>query len=418
MMLHFRHVWVVIASVAMAAAQMGEMPIEDESGLPMPTLMAGSPMGPMLNSPLGLGRRQAADTECESGKSPCWAIGVKGCCPNNQYCYINKTGGAQCCDNNSDCRNNNNCYDNALNAYQCVISSEKKNGNPNASDILIAYMDDSVVQEGAPHHPPSNARGNSCIPTVNKATINTASPSPTGCSTGSSSCAAAQGGGCCPNGMACTITANTPYCAGLNGPTATQSRGGQTVAIKSGASGAPTGTGLTPTQLPNGGLSSGAKAGIGVGVVLGVLLVLGLIAWFILRRRRKARLQQQQLDHRLGAGVATQGDPPLASQVSSPGGGSVRADYFSQPGTQATPAITFNEAAQASGLTTFINPSRTAVPLTPQSPGDIVTPVEIAESYQPKSLAGKLEDDQPDSEKDLKTSTEAINSGKGPVELL
>lgn len=47
-----------------------------------------------------------------------------------------------------------------------------------------------------------------------------------------------------------------------------------------------------------GGLSTGAKAGIGVGAALGVLLIIGLIAFFLLRRRRQKK--------ELGSGYKTQ----------------------------------------------------------------------------------------------------------------
>ena len=53
-------------------------------------------------------------------------------------------------------------------------------------------------------------------------------------------------------------------------------------------SGAATTTTGSSTAKPvaSSGLSTGAKAGIGVGVALGALLVLGLLAWFLMRRRR------------------------------------------------------------------------------------------------------------------------------------
>lgn len=49
--------------------------------------------------------------------------------------------------------------------------------------------------------------------------------------------------------------------------------------------GSSSGTTSTTTPVPSGGLSTGAKAGIGVGAALGALLVLGLLAWYLMRRR-------------------------------------------------------------------------------------------------------------------------------------
>jgi hypothetical protein len=42
---------------------------------------------------------------------------------------------------------------------------------------------------------------------------------------------------------------------------------------------------MSPTATPNE-LSTGAKAGIGVGAAIGTLTVIGILAWFILRYRR------------------------------------------------------------------------------------------------------------------------------------
>lgn len=59
----------------------------------------------------------------------------------------------------------------------------------------------------------------------------------------------------------------------------------------------------TPTSISSGnksknGLSTGAKAGIGVGAALGALLIIGLLVFFLLRRRRQKK--------ELGSGYKTQ----------------------------------------------------------------------------------------------------------------
>ena len=46
---------------------------------------------------------------------------------------------------------------------------------------------------------------------------------------------------------------------------------------------------LRPHQVTKNGLSTGAKAGIGIGAALGALAILGLIAWMALRMRRRRR---------------------------------------------------------------------------------------------------------------------------------
>ncbi|KAL9051727.1 MAG: hypothetical protein Q9162_005829 [Coniocarpon cinnabarinum] len=50
----------------------------------------------------------------------------------------------------------------------------------------------------------------------------------------------------------------------------------------------------SPTDNQDSGLSTGAKAGIGVGVALGVLLLLGAIVAFFLRKQRKAKLAREK----------------------------------------------------------------------------------------------------------------------------
>lgn len=57
---------------------------------------------------------------------------------------------------------------------------------------------------------------------------------------------------------------------------------------------------VSRTHASDGGLSSGAKAGIGVGVVLAVIALIGIAAFFFLRRRRgrRERLNQNaSIDH-------------------------------------------------------------------------------------------------------------------------
>jgi hypothetical protein len=92
-------------------------------------------------------------------------------------------------------------------------------------------------------------------------------------------------------------------------------------------SGFPQETGVYPpdeTDGSNGGLSTGAKAGIGVGVSLGVLLIAGIVGFFLWRRRKQrlAAAQGQQQPYvpppggmsELGAGGFPKGPAELSSQ--------------------------------------------------------------------------------------------------------
>ena len=205
--------------------------------------------------------------------------------------------------------------------------------------------------------------GNSCSSTINTATVNTVSASPTGCTTGQFSCQPGAGGGCCNIGQTCTAIASQLLCVSGS-------------STSTNTAGLPTATGPTsPSGGSNGGLSSGAKAGIGVGVTLAALLIFGgLIAWFVVARRRRQR--------ELAAKEQTPADGGAEmSNVSSPGAGSTGPDYF---GAQPQPGpYTLNHAASASGMASYGPYSasqRGAVPISPQSPRDITTPVEIAGS--------------------------------------
>ena len=119
------------------------------------------------------------------------------------------------------------------------------------------------------------------------------------------------------------------------------------------------------------GLSTGAKAGIAVGLAGGVLLILGVLLCFcVLKRRRMGRDEGQ------GQG---QSEQPVMSQVSNSqagagGGGGKRqaSDYFG-------PTASVGPYTETHSPTSPISPHSlsSGVPLHPQSPGDIAVPVEI-----------------------------------------
>jgi hypothetical protein len=122
--------------------------------------------------------------------------------------------------------------------------------------------------------------------------------------------------------------------------------------------------GILETSVPqsSGGLSTGAKAGIGAGLGVAALVVICLVLWFCVLHRRQARLSQ-----------ASGSQEPAMSQVSgsaAPKPPSQQADYFG-PAAVAGPFTsdpTSPVTSPGSGI---------GVPLSPQSPGDIQVPVEI-----------------------------------------
>ncbi|KAI9719230.1 MAG: hypothetical protein M1812_003560 [Candelaria pacifica] len=222
-----------------------------------------------------------------------------------------------------------------------------------------------------------------CISTINPATVNTVSATPTGCLSGQFTCPADSGGGCCGNGQTCTALASKLYCVGGGGGTGARETGG--AAPTTGTASVAKSTSASTNDSGGGGLSSGAKAGIGVGVSLGVILIAGLLAWFILGQRRRGH-----------EATASDSRPPMSSVSSGYGHGnaptqasppnSSGADYFSTSPQHGQ--YSHSQAAGAAGMGAYTpggyTPSgRGAVPVSPQGPNDIATPVEIAESAVP-----------------------------------
>jgi len=88
-------------------------------------------------------------------------------------------------------------------------------------------------------------------------------------------------GGCCPNDYACTDISGTYGCASVSGNSAFFGSASPTTGVASTSSGNAT----APVQASSGGLSTGAKAGIGVGAAIGFLALLGIL--FLLNKRSR-----------------------------------------------------------------------------------------------------------------------------------
>ncbi|KAI9682156.1 MAG: hypothetical protein M1817_000210 [Caeruleum heppii] len=168
------------------------------------------------------------------------------------------------------------------------------------------------------------------------------------------------------------------FCLAGSGGAFTTRPGGTTVTGPvTNSAGIVTLSGSAATGTGNAGLSGGAKAGIGVGTTLGIVLLLCLIAGFwLLRRRHHHR-------HDGTARSSSQARDPATSQVPSPAPLSAGTDYFAseaQPGP-----FTHSDAAQASGMTPAYGTvgNRGAVPVRPEGPGDITSPVEMGQTGMP-----------------------------------
>jgi hypothetical protein len=181
-----------------------------------------------------------------------------------------------------------------------------------------------------------------------------------GCTTSQIGC---SGGGCCNVGFSCTEVSNTGYCAP--------------------ATVAPTASGISETS-PSG-LSQGAKAGIGAGVAIGACLIIGVLTYFCIRRRRAEQSRRaSSVGERTARGPVSAFSPGAsgavpqmsenASDLASRGGGprGLTTDYFGPAAVEGP----FTETARDASRGTTPNIDR-GVPLDPQHPDHIQAPVEI-----------------------------------------
>ena len=187
--------------------------------------------------------------------------------------------------------------------------------------------------------------GGGCAETQQPSRTPTLTPIVEGCTTSQFKCA--DGQGCCDNWQHCTQVSGTGYCAAGN----------------------PTDTTISVVDAPSGdsGLSDGAKAGIGIGAVVGTSLIVGIAAWLCISRRRQSRRT-----------VSERSLPPINDGMTDitsvsrnrPRRGLTQ-DYF---GPDAVPGP-FTETVGSESATT--PGARRAVPTSPQGPADITAPVEI-----------------------------------------
>jgi hypothetical protein len=277
------------------------------------------------------------------------------CCPNTKYCIVNSDYTAECCDIGSEC---GNLCPSSL--YQCpsittvsgkptVVPACCSRGCPQVSAFKCA----ASFGGGCCNYGSTCGPSRQCKPTV-QSTMSSAILSiiPSGCTTSQIACPTSMGGGCCNNGFSCMVLDNKNYCAG---------------ASESGVRIGPDGALATArAKSGNTAWSTGMKAGIGVGIGIGACLFFALLLWFCVIYRRLAKLERQ----RTALALAMPHDS--GSRVSK-GGGLVdrqRSDYF---GPIAVPGP-FTEDPTSSATSPGVD---RGVPATPQSPNDILVPVEM-----------------------------------------
>ena len=182
---------------------------------------------------------------------------------------------------------------------------------------------------------------------------------PPGCTTSQFKCQ--DGPGCCDNWQHCTSVSGTGYCAAGN----------------------PTNTAFSIVPVASSGdsLSTGAKAGIAVGVIIGAGILIGAVTWFILAQRKKRRRALANQSASGGAPAASTDEAAMTEVGAGPRprqGVGLTQDYF---GPDAVPGPYSERAGQELDKASPM-PGR-AVPSSPHAPGDIAAPVEIDSVHKP-----------------------------------
>ncbi|KAH7026235.1 uncharacterized protein B0I36DRAFT_365829 [Microdochium trichocladiopsis] len=385
--------------------------------------------------PLNYDRRRQSQTpnQCGTEMHSCLDVGFPtGCCLNNQYCFVMTNWTLGCC------RIGNNCLD----VTPCSEGLYLQNGT-----ISVTKLVTQITTVGPLDDPTTSTRVNQLI---------TASVSPgcgsNPCSRSSFLCQAAFGGQCCGYGSICASNslciapvtptpsaivpltppeckAATEYACIPGNKTAGCCATGQTCVGDRFCSGIPAlPTGSNATIETSSELSSQARAGIGAGVAVGAAIVIGLLTWFCVRRRREAKAAASRRQStatgshlpptsghpnhntasggRRAAGSGTM-SPDLhagrrehtMSEISGPTSGGMSGnrpplhqsglvyDYFGPdavPGPYTDDAVTtpyfYDDEGRAVGATGLDRTPSRGVPAIPRGPGDISRPVEIGES--------------------------------------
>lgn len=335
-----------------------------ETGAPLsPRYYNAAPASPLL-------RRQS---QCLAGSHPCNEIGdagSKSCCPDTSYCIVNpdNTKETKCCPIGSQC--NSPC---SPQQFQCEATVTITVGDATSTSLAAACCSRVCTRTSMFGCAASFGGGccsygsicatNQCISTVTPSTSTTPVVSivPSGCTTSQITCPTNLGGGCCAVTQSCTLVSGAAHCAEI--------------------SHTPTASGITPVEQ-DGGLGTGAKAGIGVGVVAASGLFIGALTWWCLRKRKERRnsvYPPPRPTGVIGAVVGGAGGSEMREDnsdvLSQPAAHGLTQDYFGPDPTIGP----FSETPHntSTGTTPSANRDRGGVPVHPDSPGDIAVPVEI-----------------------------------------
>ncbi|KFY45136.1 hypothetical protein V495_03096 [Pseudogymnoascus sp. VKM F-4514 (FW-929)] len=248
----------------------------------IPDIGAGlSPRNFLASQPQLEGRQ--SNFECAPNHHRCQDTGFPNeCCPDDQFCFVDKNFNSSCCAIGNNCASVNVCTD--LGSFYCnttitptATTSNTRRASSSAPHSITSppsTAKPSVVPACCPRpcdassefQCPSSLGGicctigrtcilNGCVATLPPSSSTTSSSIPS-CATSNIPCTDGLGG-CCHSDAHCTALESTGYCAtGSAAPTDLRiggTAGGGIIEKPSGG---------------GGGLSTGAKAGIGAGVAI------------------------------------------------------------------------------------------------------------------------------------------------------
>ncbi|KAI1140512.1 hypothetical protein F5Y05DRAFT_320193 [Hypoxylon sp. FL0543] len=422
------------ASTAAAAAHENFAPLEDAALFSPNDQVYAAGLGTRWYVPAGIAKRQDQTAQqCPASSHVCLEVGPAGadhCCGNEQYCYLDSDWSVNCCGLGTTC---GPCPAQTLQYCNATITGT----TTIATSGTVTAVETTSETSGCCAKPCSTSSflcqqgfGGQCCPygascgtggvclfpgTSSISTIVT--PIPSGCTTSQIACP--TGGGCCNIGSTC---------------------------VESTVSGTQV-TGLCAANLTvvdTGGLSEGARVGIGVGVAVGAAIVIGAITWFWITRRRKARSARggatQMADGADGQQDQTTADlaQPLVrpwagtnSDITSPSSGMVVRPRLHETGLaygyygpDAVPGP-YTDSSTVGGTEPRSSPGfseRAAMAANryPDNPNDIVRPVEL--DAPARAARAELADggvDAGEKDKDNSThDTSITEADQGPFELV
>lgn len=353
--------------------------------------------------PPSLARR---DGGCNTDEHPCSDINSTSCCPNTEYCIVNETSFEPlCCPLGSTC--GQSCS--TASYYSKIATTTTISREPTVETVFACvgrkcidtnYLCAESFGGGCCPYGANCASGGNClVPSTSSsssAMSTIVTEIPPGCSIqGQTYCT--LGGGCCNSGYTCTQVSSEAQCAPA------QSTSTSTVS-------APTASGVTVEHTSRG-LSTGAKAGIAIGVIVAAALITGALTWLFIRRRASSRSTTTGQEmrsgvgngrpeggaggphepdgygtglraayHRRGSGqvMSETGYAPSSSHMTNMSGGplpGLTSDYFGAVAGRGP--YTTDHAGETTTTPEYLAQPVRGDRQTPHGPGDIVGPVEI-----------------------------------------